>query len=626
MTVPTDTDRRLTEPITARRWSDAGARLVAKALAEFSYEQLIDPRPDGAGGWALPLAGDVTYTFTGRRRRYGDIRVDPGSVRRRDPSGERAADDPTRLLLDLREPMGVSPITAGHLIRELAATQLADVHIAARPGRTAEQLVDGDYTEAEAEMDGHPWLVPNKGRLGFGATDYLRYAPERAAPFRLPWLAVRRGRGTWRAVPGLTRDDLLAGELDAATRVAFEGLAPSADHLWFPVHPWQLEHVVLPLFAADLAGGSLVLLGEAPDRYLPQQSVRTMTDVDVPGRHHVKLPLSVLNTLVWRGLPTERTMAAPAVTEFLLGIRDRDPFLRDECRLVLLGEVASVTVEHDGYAALPGAPYQYLELLGCIWRESVYRYLEPGEQPITMAALLHVDRAGRPVLAALVERSGLAVDQWVTRLLGVVLPPLLRMLYQHGVVFSPHGQNTILLHRSGAPSRLVVKDFVDDVNIADAPLPELADLPAEVAAVLLREPTDWICQFLWAGLFLGHFRYLADLLESRLGLPETTFWRLCRAEIRAFQGRFPQLADRYALFDLLRPEFPRICLNRNRLLLDGYADRPERPHAAVHGLVPNPLAEPASPGPAGSAPAGSAPAGSAPAGSGPAGEAEGERA
>jgi siderophore synthetase component len=593
--VTSSTDRGLTGPLTARRWADAGERLVAKALAEFSYEQLIDPRPDGVGGWTLPLPHGVTYRFRGRRRPYGDIRVLPGSVRRASGTGEVAAADPTQLLLDLREPMGVSAITAGHLVRELAATQLADVHIAARPGRTAARLIDGDYTDAEAELDGHPWLVPNKGRLGFGQADCLRYAPERAGPFRLPWLAVRPGRGAWRSVPGLERGDLLAAELSAGTRTRFAALAP--DHLWFPVHPWQLEHVVLPLFAADVARGDLVLLGEAPDRYLPQQSVRTMTNVDAHRRHHVKLPLSVLNTLVWRGLPTERTLAAPAVTGFLLGIRGRDPFLRDECRVVLLGEVASVTVEHDGYAALPGAPYQYLELLGCIWRESIYRHLDPGEQPLTMAALLHVDPWGTPVAAALIERSGLAPAAWLARLFQVVLPPLLRMLYQHGVVFSPHGQNTILLHRGGVPTRLAVKDFVDDVNIADLPLPELADLPADVADVLLREPADWICQFLWAALFLGHFRYLADLLETRLDLPEPTFWHLCRDEIRAFQRRFPDLADRYAAFDLLRPEFPRICLNRNRLLLDGYADRPDRPHAAVHGLVPNPLADRTGPAP-----------------------------
>lgn len=59
----------------------------------------------------------------------------------------------------------------------------------------------------------------------------------------------------------------------------------------------------------------------------------------------------------------------------------------------------------------------------------------------------------------------------------------------------------------------------------------------------------------------------------------------------AYQARFPELAQRFALFDLLAPRFTRICLNPNRLLLDGYADRPERPHAATHSSVRNPLDE-----------------------------------
>jgi siderophore synthetase component len=64
---------------------------------------------------------------------------------------------------------------------------------------------------------------------------------------------------------------------------------------------------------------------------------------------------------------------------------------------------------------------------------------------------------------------------------------------------------------------------------------------------------------------------------------------MVRAEILAYQQSFPQLAERFETFDLLTERIDRLCLNRNRLLLDGYRDRPERPHAAVHGDVPNPL-------------------------------------
>jgi siderophore synthetase component len=411
-------------------------------------------------------------------------------------------------------------------------------------------------------------------------------------------MAAHRSLATYQAVPNLDQRRLLAMELDGASREGFaatiraRGAVPDAYHL-LPVHPWQWEHVVVPLFAPQVAAGGIIALGQGPDDYLAQQSIRTFTNVTTPLRHHVKLPLSIFNTLVWRGLPNERTVAAPRVTEFVTGIRDADPFLSEECRLILLGEVASVNVTHTTLESIPGAPYQYRELLGCIWRESIFATLTPGERARTLASLLHVDPHGEPLIAPLVARSGLDVATWLERLFGAILPPLLHYLYRYGVVFSPHGENAIVVFdERDVPTRLAIKDFVDDVNVSDQPLPELDAMPADVAAVLLREPPDFLCQFIQSGLFICHLRYLSDLVEEHFGLEERAFWGLVRRQVLAYQARFGELAERFRCFDLLAPDLARLCLNRNRLLVDGYADRPARPHAAVHGRVPNPLALP----------------------------------
>ena len=214
---------------------------------------------------------------------------------------------------------------------------------------------------------------------------------------------------TYRGVEGLETADLLyARELDPATRASYDaalrarGLSPES-YLYLPVHPWQWNDVVLPLFAPSVAAGAIVPLPPDGDLRLPQQSIRTFLNTSRPDRHTVKLPLSVLNTLVWRGLPTERTLAAPAVTAWMHGLRDADPFLRDTCGVILLGEVASVTVGHPVYDALPEVPYQYKELLGAIWREPLSRHLAPGERARTLAALLHTDPDGRAFTAELVS-------------------------------------------------------------------------------------------------------------------------------------------------------------------------------------------------------------------------------
>jgi siderophore synthetase component len=179
------------------------------------------------------------------------------------------------------------------------------------------------------------------------------------------------------------------------------------------------------------------------------------------------------------------------------------------------------------------------------------------------------------------------------RLFSALLPPLLHILYRYGAVFSPHGENAIVVFdQDDVPVRLAVKDFVDDMNVSAHPLPEHDTMPAVVRATLLTEPPEFLTQFIHSGLFVGVFRYLAPLCEEQLGVPEARFWSLVRAEIVRYQERFPEQKHRFELFDLLTPRIARLCLNRNRVHLDGYRDRPERPHAAVDGTVPNPLHAP----------------------------------
>ncbi|MFD9908463.1 IucA/IucC family protein [Streptomyces sp. NPDC059063] len=599
--------------LTGERWEQAGRRLLAKIVGEFAYEEIIQPVPEertgqedgGAADYRLlldaPAEGDgprPCLTFRARRGAYDGWRVDPASLTLAEgASAARPLTDPLWFLAAARRTLGLDGATLGHLIRELTVTLSADTRLDHGALTTAE-LADLGYAELEGHQTGHPWLVLNKGRIGFSASDAQCWAPEARTSTAIPWIAVHTSLATYRGVTGLdSADRLYARELAPAVRESYaavlraRGVDPQ-EYLYLPVHPWQWDDVVLPLFAPSVAAGKIVPLPSDGDLRLPQQSIRTFLNTTRPDRHTVKLPLSVLNTLVWRGLPTERTLTAPAVTSWVHALRDGDPFLRDECRVILLGEVASVAVEHPVYDSLPEVPYQYKELLGSIWREPITRYLAPGERARTLACLLHTDPEGRAFVAELVGRSGLTPTTWLSHLFAALLPPLLQFLYRYGTVFSPHGENAIVVFDDkDVPTRLAMKDFVDDVNVSAEPVPEHGSMPDEVRDILLTEPPAFLTQFIHAGLFVGVFRYLAPLCEEQLGVPESAFWSLVRAEILRHQARAPELTERYEMFDLLTPRIDRLCLNRNRLHLDGYRDRAERPHAAVHGTVPNPLHE-----------------------------------
>ena len=335
-------------------WRRAARRLLLKMISEFAYEEIVKPEPEpgpaaethrapGEGGVPVPaehghpdvpgrfrpyrlrVNDELTVRFRARRTAYGHWRIDPASLT---PVGL----DPFGFLAHAHDTvLGLTGDTTGHLIRELTATLTADVGLAAR-GLTAARLAELGYAELEGHQPGHPWLVANKGRLGFSASDATRWAPEARQARSLPWIAVRTGLAAYRGVPALAEPHRLYGrELGEDTLRGFRqtlrsrGLPPE-EYLFLPVHPWQWDETVAPLFAASLAADDIVPLHTDGDLRLPQQSIRTFLNTSRPDRHTVKLPLSVLNTLVWRGLPTERTLAAPAVTAWMHALRDADPF------------------------------------------------------------------------------------------------------------------------------------------------------------------------------------------------------------------------------------------------------------------------------------------------------------
>ncbi|MCP3739571.1 IucA/IucC family protein [Rossellomorea sp. BNER] len=579
-------------------WNKVNKKLIGKMLSEYMYEDMITPEILSEEGenieYRLQVSDSKHYHYTAQKRFFDSFDVKWTTVYIVENGERKETNSAIELLVDLQEVIGMSSETAGHLIKEMNSTLIADAHLLAKESKTSDELIHEDYALLEGYMTGHPWITYNKGRIGFGYDDYLAFAPEQQKDVRLSWIAVHKEIASFQSVEGLSYQNLISNELSETDRNRFEeevkqiGQDPS--HYYFlPVHEWQWKNTLIQNFPEDIAKGQIIPLGEGEDRYLPQQSIRTFVNQTNKKKHHVKLPMSILNTLVYRGLPSERTLIAPMVTEFIKGIGERDTFLKNECRVILPGENASINVDHRYYTKLKQAPYQYLEMLGTIWRESIYTYLEDGEQAITLAALLYEDHDNKPYIASLIEESGLEAEEWLQQFFKVIMDPLLHYLYQYGTVFSPHGQNTIVVLKDAKPHRLAIKDFVDDVNITDQDFPELKGLSRDFKAVLRTEPPEGLTQFIFTGLFICHLRYLSNLLVNNQMLSEETFWGLLADSIFNYQERFPHLQERYQLFDFFKPELTKLCLNRNRMVDYGYSDDDDRPHASEFGKVTNAL-------------------------------------
>src|SRR5699024_3532388 len=96
----------------------------------------------------------------------------------------------------------------------------------------------------------------------------------------LSWLAVRQDRVSFQSVQGMEYEHVLHHELDEQTIKHFQlivkekGVDPN-EYFFMPIHEWQWRNIIVLLFAEELAEGAIILLGEAPDNYLPGQSIRT---------------------------------------------------------------------------------------------------------------------------------------------------------------------------------------------------------------------------------------------------------------------------------------------------------------------------------------------------------------
>ncbi|MET9438919.1 IucA/IucC family protein [Streptomyces sp. NPDC006551] len=600
----------MTEQISPRdralAWRRAGTLITEKMLGELSYEYLFepvaDPEPVSEGtepAWRLDLADGVTYRF---RARHGAFRcwvVTPGTATRHTADGAVApADDPRILVTDARAVLGLAGMRLADVLSELTATVSNEALRLATP-ITAAELAALPYDRADGHLTGHPRIVVNKGRVGFSAADRERLAPEARTPFPVRWAAVHRDLASFRSVPGLDENTLLAEELDERTRDAFTERVTAtggdpADFVWMPIHPWQWDEIIGTLYAAEIATGRIVLLGDSTDAYVPHQTVRTLANVTHPTRRDVKTACSVRNTLVYRGLNSAATLAGPAVTEWLLSIHENDELLRDEYRFDLLGEVAAVSVRHPLFGSLPDLPYRFHETLGVLWREPLRTRVGADERAISLATLPYRDQEGESVVAHLIRTSGMTPEAWFGKLYDLILTPLLHWLYRYGVAFCPHSQNLILItDPDGRPLRVMIKDFAQGVDLVDSDLPIHDTLGEEARKDMLRWPAPLMAQSLFSSVFSGQIRFLAEIAHDDFGYPRAAMWEQVREIIRAHADRFPEDAKRYPDLDLFAPDVERVCLNREHLAGEGFerVDRDEE-FDVRFGRVPNPLHAP----------------------------------
>lgn len=330
-----------------------------------------------------------------------------------------------------------------------------------------------------------------------------------------------------------------------------------------PLHPWQWQQKIALHFLPQLAEGELIELGEFGDHYLAQQSLRTLTNVSRRVPFDIKLPLTIYNTSCYRGIPGKYISAGPAASRWLQQVFAQDRTLH-ESGAEILGEPAAGYMLHQTYATLAKAPYRCQEMLGVIWRENPSCYLREGEHAILMATLMETNNQGHPLIAAYIARSGLSAEAWLEQMFRVVVVPMYHLMCCYGVALIAHGQNITLVMKDHAPQRILLKDFQGDMRLVDKDFPQAASLPNVVKDVTVRLSADYLIHDLQTGHFVTVLRFISPLMQA-CNLSEYRFYQLLAQVLERYMAQHPDLADRFTLFNLFKPQIIRVVLNPVKL-------------------------------------------------------------
>jgi siderophore synthetase component len=319
--------------------------------------------------------------------------------------------------------------------------------------------------------EGHNLHPCGRGRLGMQPTDLLRHDLESQTSTDLVLVAIRRQRVE--STPderGRDIGQLLCAEypkLDTAVQGHFGGdqLDP-ADYVFVPVHPWQLEQVVYPLLAQEIADGTVVPVPAARLAGVPTSSVRTLlTERSPAGRRLlVKTALDTLIGSTRRSISAHTTNNGPVYSRLLRQVIDREPVLTD--RIVLLDELAGASYRPPSQDP---DPERRSRALSALVRRDLSGYLRPEELPVPGCALpARAPVTDSSLLVELVTRYGrtrgerdvgTAGLRFAEEYAALLLPVSVILMTKYGIAVEAHLQNCIFTFVDAVPTRLVLRDW-----------------------------------------------------------------------------------------------------------------------------------------------------------------------
>lgn len=555
-----------------RDWQIVNLNLIAKSLGELCYEQILTPVKISETNYAIDLKSGVKYTFSAWMGIWDHLRVDPKSIKR----NETEIISPGQFFIDAKEDLELTDIILGNFLEEMHNSLFADLALLAKQkGVSAEAMTSMSGEEVQAYLNGHPKILLSKGRVGWGAREMQVYAPESEKGVTLHWIAVKKAFVESSFDDQMDAKKLLEESFDKNEMERFHEILKEKkinfDEFHFmPVHPWQWNRFINIQYHSRIVAGDIVSLGILGDDYVPQISIRTLSNRHHPEKLDIKLPLTILNTSAIRGIPARYISVGAKLSRHILGLCHEDELLKKYNTDVLV-EKAGMSVKHELFSQIGEVPYRYNEFLGTVWRESMASKQGPGELAILTGSLFYQDLEGNSLIGAYIKKSGVSKQEWLKQYFSVVILPLYHLQLKYGLGLVSHGQNIILKMKDFRPHSVILKDFQGDLRLAqNSVLLDRQDFK-EIAAKLDKLPAHYLIHDLMTGHLVTVLRFVSEVMQESDGLPEIEFYEILASVLSEYlEGKTidPEL-------NFLNESVHRVLLNKVRFKI-GYGDSSER--------------------------------------------------
>jgi len=328
---------------------------------------------------------------------------------------------------------------------------------------------------------GHAYHPSPKSRQGVDMTSLLAHSPETQSQFALFWFKVDSslvsyiGKDTKTILRNIAHTLLAdADDLPESINSDTDSLHPDSDTDWvyYPCHPWEADDILAnPTIKRAVTSGYMIPLGLTGKAVSPTSSVRTLYHHQLS--HFIKCSIHVRLTNCIRKNAWYELHSAVYLNAILEKIDHSKRLTAPAFKLMLEPGAATLDMSAKFPDDDPSSTQFITESFGMLFRESFttdeIKYLKPQ----VAAALFTEDRFGDSVIERQLQKHCVHTGQrdnehssydtlaclWFSRYANTLIDGTFDYFFNHGVVFEPHLQNTVIGFHQGLPTCVWIRDL-----------------------------------------------------------------------------------------------------------------------------------------------------------------------